>query len=1289
MLAQAQQKVRTIRLKDALQHPGMSWPVSLLQYQLEDMRNTPLTVTDEAGKPVPFQVMEDRLYVLSDLPSGGERVFYVKAGSGKRQRTNVADKQQPGGQSSGGIHGKQQPGGADGQQPTGVHIRQNKNSVLLSNGALQVELPAPGVTKPAPPVLRYGKDEQWLGRGEWFSGEVTAMHVRQLAAGPVFAEYSIDYDFKNGQHYKAVIRLTAGMEFMELEETMRGVTAKDAIAWRMVWDGIHPRYRYTATRGSNAKTYDAIQWEPMEGLKDLPETPRHPLIPSDQENGADGELPFHLAAYDNWMSWWRLPTAAFWNENEPVTIGIFIKDTERWNDGAYPLWGSKNNLSIRYYWQNNILDYRFPLVSGTRSTALAAYDHRKDVEAVNSARKPVAYIETLRRWHGWVPLNKVKDWVLDYPSGKENKHHYFTPELAGHLTIGNIEQSLRSMLTSISTGSERNGGPTPVGSRVFYNSIAPSFDVNRSKMSPEQYRKLRAWFLFMSYVMMDESLMPMRTMLSGHPNFLADVKGIPGLSAYLFPDHPQAKQMAEHFEKAMRLNYHYHIRPDVPAWNAKGGRWTENLATYTWAALRPTLHTNFLLHHSYDGRNRLLQPGVSKLGGWLLNTLTSPLDAENGRRTYPPQGAHAQTVLHGLPDLLRLFAQEMYYYDPLLAEHIFYLTSSGDKGFEAKEKKPVWRDVLRGEWADNKGTPPDLRSEKYTGYGFVLRSNFGKKDEMYVHLQQIDDGPNYRWGRAAGGGNGVIYYTAAGKRYSFNGPEDVGDGPFGDVERCTNFGVKKAAGYRGIGPYRAVGRNELTAPLYDFGFAQSAKVYANKEAIPDYRSRSVLQSGANYIVVLDDVEHEQTEGRFSWFVEKDAEFPFIHQVSPGVAPVDANITPSQSGYHKDPAVLPVKGRYYDGKGDFLTVVTHLPGIKVRKTAEGCEVTLPDGSVERIVVSNGSLRILKPSAGALFGGKKISGAGIDIQLEKEAGISFEQTPAGYRGTFQSDKPQCVTFSQKEIKGLVFYIDGMPHRGTAICFPAGKHDWQWTNAGVIPQRPEITGTITRSRGCDVSWNNIPGATSYQLQLSHDNGGSWTTVKDNIRTATTTLTNLNDNTKIHLRVIAKGAGGSSEPSAAYPVYVNARTPHAPEGLVLQQTTAPGGLTPVVPKAPAAVTLTWGKVLGAKTYKLYRRKKGTTTWQLIYTGANRSFTDAAIKPAIIREYAVTAVNGNGESSKSTTVDTDPQSFLNQEPHTGEGFRRDTENHENGFPEFNPIIEDKMPILRYPGHPGKKENKQ
>ncbi len=120
----------------------------------------------------------------------------------------------------------------------------------------------------------------------------------------------------------------------------------------------------------------------------------------------------------------------------------------------------------------------------------------------------------------------------------------------------------------------------------------------------------------------------------------------------------------------------------------------------------------------------------------------------------------------------------------------------------------------------------------------------------------------------------MIYYYANGKRYSFNGPEDVGDLPFGEVERCTNFGVKQDT------VFQSIGHGDLTAPLYDFGFAQQATVLGKNSA---YRSRSLIQSGSDYIVVFDDVAQDTLQGRFSWFTGTKDEFPFIHQVQPGAS----------------------------------------------------------------------------------------------------------------------------------------------------------------------------------------------------------------------------------------------------------------------------------------------------------------------------------------------------------------------------------------------------------------------
>lgn len=65
----------------------------------------------------------------------------------------------------------------------------------------------------------------------------------------------------------------------------------------------------------------------------------------------------------------------------------------------------------------------------------------------------------------------------------------------------------------------------------------------------------------------------------------------------------------------------------------------------------------------------MLHPNASAYGNWLLNTLTSPLLELGGRRAVPPQGAHSRKP--NIPDLLNTFGQELKYYDPLLAEHIF------------------------------------------------------------------------------------------------------------------------------------------------------------------------------------------------------------------------------------------------------------------------------------------------------------------------------------------------------------------------------------------------------------------------------------------------------------------------------------------------------------------------------------------------------------------------------------------------------------------------------------------
>ena len=380
----------------------------------------------------------------------------------------------------------------------------------------------------------------------------------------------------------------------------------------------------------------------------------------------------------------------------------------------------------------------------------------------------------------------------------------------------------------------------PTRNRQFYGSWVDALDRLLPGMAPPDRARIISMFLFHCYVAADEEYMPMHNMLSGHPNFLADVKSTPAMGAFLFPKHPEAKVWDELFGKYVELNTHYHTRPDVKSWGAVGGRWTENLGTYVWAYLKPSLRANYLLQNYFQGTNHFANTNNAILGSWLLNSLSAPYNGEsmafytgashkpdnhywgivtkdNGpRRVHPPQGAHSARRMPSAS--LWLLGQELKNYDPLLSENISFISHPYDIEEEVLDKSKDPFCIMYPEKEVDPGTPPDFKSTKFTGYGITLRAAVGTKDELSIHLQQIDAGPNYRWGLAADGGCGNIYFYAAGKSYSHNGKEDSGDRRVQDTDLITNFGVFKD------GKFKSVGTNVLSSPMYDLGTGQFAEI---------------------------------------------------------------------------------------------------------------------------------------------------------------------------------------------------------------------------------------------------------------------------------------------------------------------------------------------------------------------------------------------------------------------------------------------------------------------------------
>lgn len=1412
-------------LKEHLDHHKYEWPLSLVRYPLRlragEAHPESFVLRDGDGKPVPVQILKAELregFVISgevafltDLPRGGARRYELSYGT-----EPIAGK------------GSAPAGAEEWFAVRGITLKEEGGTLRFGNGLVEVSVPRAGLSlagngsasKEVEAVSAAQRSARSSGGGsveslpddvvppevfglqlpeggrpaaevngsvadtpdDAFPPEVFGLHLPAggklavarlaseqgliamqsecMASGPLLHEQRISFLWENGGRYAVTIRLAAEMPFVELEEEMEGAAGGRL---DIEWTGLRPNRRFTRFRGDEA---------------------------IDAYLGERGELPFLMIPYDNFVSWNRGRSAAFVDDDRSLAAGLFLGDPMKWDDGEYALWRSSDTLAISFRYgigapgaaQEERLSWSYPLASGVRATKIAVYDpdRKRAAEASAAFRYPrsgsaMPVIDELALWHGFLALDKVKDWVLDWEEPQEQYPRLFDSGMLPdkmHLWYFDLHEpprpeDMEEIVDKLSFNFNQVEGTSPVSSREF-SYWTPSFDLSARDMTPRQFRRFKAASALMAYVREDEYVAPIHTMLSGHPNFLADYKMVPAYMSALFPGHPHAARWMEHFEKAMALNLKYHTRPDVAAWNAVGGRWTENLGCYVWAAVMPMVRAAWCLRKTY-GEHTLLYPNLAKLGGWLLGTLSAPLP---GGRSYPPQGAHSG--VHNDPQfppyVLRVLGELMMDYDPLLAERLIAVCPADASGFGSTQHDDVWRLMLEGETVGNSGTPPRLKSTKFTGYGHVLRSAVGTSGEMSVHLQQIDEGPNYRWGRSGDGGNGVIYYYADGKRYSYNRPEDVGDDNMGTGEGSSTFAVLDGH------EYKSIGRHELTGPLHDFGFAQFAELVAGPSARPHYRSRSVLMSGNDYIVIYDEVADMRVRGRFSWFSHRDDPFPAIYQLKPGASPSPVALAGPVDGPQLPPGGYKIKreahgypdgsvGRYYDGFGDFLTVVTHrgewqpqITGVKA--TPYGAVVALA-GREDHIfrnatrirhdgdeVSFDGYAGIVRRygrehAEAAIFRGRSIGAAGVKATIEPgavdgsqfrgvsrsvaidESGASEDLQPRGAAGSTATEgsalesnmqprdaagsaatdesgamaalRPHAgetafaFTVAKDSLSGRsssaapfivrlelpssrasekhTLYVDGKAYEckmrddggnGKAVlkfALPAGCAEWQWTDGDAVPGRTGTTFvSLASANAADVVWGAAEGADRYELAVSKDGCRSWRMENGDIRERGYRLEGLTAGIKLHVKVRACRGAAAGDWSEPYPVYPSEQPPAAPQGLRLC-------------RKEGAIEASWGMVLGARSYRLYRREQGEGESVLLYEGQERCFADNSAgqeETGIHYAYSVTAVNGNGEGAPSRERDTVPGGLIDWDPKPEETFRRYIRSHEYGFNGFH-----------------------
>ena len=185
------------------------------------------------------------------------------------------------------------------------------------------------------------------------------------------------------------------------------------------------------------------------------------------------------------------------------------------------------------------------------------------------------------------------------------------------------------------------------------------------------------------------------------------------------------------------------------------------------------------------------------------------------------------------------------------------------------------------------------------------------------------------------------------------------------------------------------------------------------------------------------------------------------------------------------------------------------------------------------------------------------------------------------------------------------------------------------------------------------SVASASHYRLELSKDNGVTWSNIASQSEPAVE-VSGLLNGKKVHVRAVALNSIHESLPGPEYPLYVTSDPPPPPDGLRCEL-------------LAGSATISWGEVLGVTEYRLYARLAGEGEFHLLYRGMDRIYEDrrpgiqpakafpdtpAALSAGLI-EYCVTAVNGNGEGARSRMVDTNPASWRNWDPRAGEAFRR------------------------------------
>jgi len=494
---------------------------------------------------------------------------------------------------------------------------------------------------------------KWIGGSSLTGDRPVSYSAKLVDGGPVFAEVLCRAEFSKGRTWEMRLRLPAGEPVVLVDERFTlGNAAAMVLSLGRNFAPSSLLYRTGKGRVGQCRTWKIAPGE------------REPVF-----------------VMEPWVHWWERLRQGTWfglyNDKDADLLSVATREADVWvqpaaRRSAAPKGLPTSPIRLKVQAGGGDVTMAFPLAGGRRKWMIGSHDKKAGLAVLdgkNRFRAPLPQQYQIK--HGIFPLDRVKDYVYDWPGDHENYPRLFVtkkdlpklrrrtkinPKLLKQYAVGPLRQHTLegpvayalatgdSALTKLFRETGVDWMQREVNSFLKQDYIAtlgfaPHHQASilvamnvadvvlaSETLSPELRRRLLAQIAFLGYTVNREDFWSPRRGYSANPNMTTTVAAFQTIIACMVPKHPEAKAWFARGAKELKER-------QLDGWSDANGGWLE-------APHYAMVSYDYILGCAVAARNAgladfLFAPKMRKVIEWFAKTSTPPDSRIGGARHHP------------------------------------------------------------------------------------------------------------------------------------------------------------------------------------------------------------------------------------------------------------------------------------------------------------------------------------------------------------------------------------------------------------------------------------------------------------------------------------------------------------------------------------------------------------------------------------------------------------------------------------------------------------------------------